>query len=298
MSIARTFFLVVLMLLLAIVLVAGQLMVLAQQSVLKTSFLLPHVERLFSTISTPQTHEEIVRYMVAEIVRSSRVRGVTAELREQLMKASIKAFSAQWIQEELLDIVNKALAVLRGRSQEFKHTIYLSRRKDVLISELTRALPPEAQSEMRAGSSVVPDALELTSLVGKEVPAALKMLGQRYILFSLLFIYVVPGVLLLLGLQVGRVRWGIVGIGAAAFISGVTALVGFSSVFPGTLDTLLRSGLTGLPTAFAWLPTFARGLGSSVLALGRSIAIAFAASGAAVLALGVVVVRLTRKKAE
>lgn len=298
MSIARTVLLVALMLLLAIVLVAAQAMILAQQSVLRTSFLLPHVERLFSTISAPQAHEEIVRYLVSEIIRSSRVRGITAQLREELMKASIKAFSAQWIQEEILDILNKGLAVLRGRTQEFKHTIYLSRRKDVLVNELTRSLPPEAEREMRAGSSVVPDALELTSLVGKEVPATLKMLGQRYILFALLSIYVIPGVLLLLGLQVGRVRWGIVGVGAAVLVSGVVGTVGFSAVFPGALDTLVRSGLTGLPTAFSWLPTFARGLGSSVQAMGRTIAIGFTATGAAVLAIGVVVVRLTRKKPE
>lgn len=298
MSPARTVLLVVVMLLLAVVLVGGQLMILAQQSVLRTSFLLPHVERLFSTISTTQNHEEIVRFLVSEAMRGARVRGMTAELREQLMRASVKAFSPQWIQEELLEIMNKTLAVLRGRSRELKHTIYLSRRKDVLISEFARAMPPEMEREVRAGAGVVPDAVELTSLVGKEVPATLVLLGQRSLLFSLLAIYAVPAVLALLALQVGRVRWGIVGIGAATLASGIAALTASAGLFPSLFENLVRSGLTGLPAAFSWLPTFVRSLGSAVLGKGRAIAVTFAASGAAILAAGVVVLMVTRKKPE
>jgi len=284
------------MLLLALVLVAGQAMILAQESVLKTSFLLPHVERLFSTISAPPTHEEIIRYFVSEMLHDSRVRGITADLRARLMNASIKAFSPQWIQEELLAILNKVLAVLRGRSQDLKLTIFLSRRKDVLISELTRDMPPEDEREIRAGGSVVPDSVELTDLVGKEVPATLRLLGSRYILFSLLFVYVIPGVLVLLGLQLGRVRWGIVGIGAATLVSGIAGLIGFSRLLPEVSGQLMSSALVGLPSAFSWVTGFAREVAGAVLATGRTIALAFSAAGAGILATGVLIVVLTRKR--
>jgi hypothetical protein len=297
MSAARTALLAVLMLLLAIVLVGGQLMILAQESLLKTSFLLPYVERLFSTISTPQTHEEIVSFLVAEALRNSRVGGVPAELRQSLLKASIKAFSPQWIQEEVLAILNKVLAVLRGRSQELEHTIYLSRRKEVLISELAKALPPEYERELRAGSSMLPDSIELTELMGDEVPAALRLFGQRYILFSLLAIYVIPGILVLLGLQVGKVRWGVVGIGAATLVSGRAATLLLALAYPAARDALVSVVASGLPGAFSWLPAFVSDVLAGVRASGRGISIAFAASGGAILAIGVVVVLLTRRKA-
>jgi hypothetical protein len=296
MSVSRTVLLVVVALLLAVVLVAGQAMILVQQSVLRNSFLLPHVEKLFSTISAPATHEEIITYFVSEMLRDSRVRGIDAQFRTRLISASVKAFSSQWIQDELLAVLNKTLAVLRGRSQELKHTIYLNRRKEVLVSELTRSVGPDEEAEVRAGSGMVPDAVELTDLTGKNVPVLLRTIGQRSILFSLLAIYAVPAVLVLAALQIGRVRWGIVGIGAAVMVSGIAASITLSAAFPGAVTMVVQSAFSGLPAAFSWVGPWLRELLMDAQAVGRTITMAFAGSGLAMVAAGIVVVVLTRKK--
>jgi hypothetical protein len=149
---------------------------------------------------------------------------------------------------------------------------------------------------VRAGSGMIPDSVELTVLIGKEVPAALRLLGQRYILFSLLFIYVIPGALLLLILQVGRVRWGILGVGAATLTSGGIALLSLVFAYPVARAKILSVVSGGLPAAFSWAPGFLRGLLSDLQAAGRGVAFAFMGAGAAILVVGVIAVLLTRKK--
>jgi hypothetical protein len=293
---ARIVLLVCIAFFLALSLVAGQVMILVQQSVLRNEFLLPHVERLLSSVAAPQTHEEIVRYALGEILSRSRVRGLDAAMQQRLMAASIEAFSAQWIRGEILGIVNAVLRVLHGNTLQLSYTIHLSRPRAVLLSEFTRGLPLEVQQEARAGVDAVPNAVDLTELTGKEFPETIRMLRQRFVLFSLLFVYLIPGAMVLLGLRVGRARWGIAALGAGVLASGVLFLALMRSLFPRMADDLLLSLLNGLPSALDWLRDYTRAVLVDVAAAGRSIAIACTAAGAVILATGVSVVLLARRK--
>ncbi len=272
---------------LALSLVAGQVMILVQQSVLRNEFLLPHVERLLSSIAAPQTHEEIVRYVLGEILSRSRVRGLDADMRQRLMAASIEAFSAQWIRGEILGIVNAVLRVLHGNTLELAYTIHLSRPKAVLVSEFTRGLPRELQLEARAGVDAVPNSVDLTELTGKEFPETIRMLRQRFVLFSLLFVYLIPGAMVLLGLRVGRARWGIAALGAGVLVSGVVSLALVSGLFPRRVDHLLLPLLNGLPSALDPVGDFARAVLVDAAAVGRFISSVCAAAGAVILAAGI-----------
>jgi hypothetical protein len=253
------------------------------------------VERLLSSIAAPKTHEEIVRYVMGEILSRSRVRGLDADMRQRLMAASIKAFNAQWTRGEILGIVDAVLRVLHGNTLELSYTIYLSRPKGVLLSEFTRGLPPEAQREVKAGVDVVPDAVDLTELTGKEFPEAIRMLRQRFVLFSLLFVYLIPGAMVLLGLRAGRARWGITALGAGVLVSGVVSLALVRSLFPRMADDLLLFLLNGLPSALGWVRDYARAVLVDVAAAGRFISSMCTAAGAVVLAAGVSVAVFARR---
>ena len=294
MSPLRTTILIVAVLLLAAALVAAQCMMLVQRTAVKTAFLLPHVERAFSAIGTPEAHEELVRYIMDSTLRTARAR-IPIGYREPLLEASVAALSPPWIQEEILQILNKALAVLRGRSQSLTHTIYLSRRKDMLVAELARRLPAEQAAEIRAGSSMVPDAVELEDIVGKDVIGFLVLLGRRYILFSLLFIYVVPIVLAALVLQLGRMRFAVLSLGAAALLSGVLFLALLGRAFGPLEARFILPALRGLPEAFRWVRDLAGELLEGARGVGRDIGTVSAACGGAVLLSGVTLAVLLRR---
>ena len=107
----RIVLLAVCILLLTLVFLPCQTMVLVQRSVMQTSFLLPHVERLLSALGTPETHESMVRYLIRSLERDNNIR-VPADLNEKLLDAAVIALSPQWVQEELLQILNKTLTDL------------------------------------------------------------------------------------------------------------------------------------------------------------------------------------------
>lgn len=263
-------------------------MIVIQRSVLETSFLLPHVENVLSALGAPDTHESMVHYIVRTMERENSIR-VPADINEKLMAASVKALSPQWVQEEMLQILNKVLSVLRGKSDKIEHTFHLSRRKDVLISELARSLPEEMVAEISASSGIIPDAVALHDVMGDEIQSVFVTLGKRYILFSLLFIYVVPGVLLLLTIQVGRYGWGTIGAGAGAFLGGTAFALAASLGIGPLYQRFVPQAVRAMPREFRWIGSTLADIVEDIRLLGRRTGIVFGIAGIALVGVGIVV---------
>ena len=262
-----------------------------QRTVMSAGFLDPHIQRIFQDLNEPQNHQTIVRLLVASIRRGSGV-PIPGEFADNLMSAAFIALSPQWLHQEATGIVNKILALLHGSDRDPTHYVYIERRVEILLGELAATLPADYAAEVRRGGALFPIRFDVFSAVEPRILDALLWWGSRYAPFCLLFIYVVPGALILMCIQFARTTWATLGVGLPCLVSGV-AFYTVARTVPDSAFAAARGVMTRtVPRELSWIGGHVEALLRDAFTRADRIALACTLSGIVLTAVGVLVAYL------
>ena len=275
-------------LLLSAVLVATQSLAVLQRTVLDSSFLKPTVDDTFASISNPVVHEEIITFFVHNLLKTYRV-SIPVQMHDNLFSAAAIAITPQWIQSEALKITKKTLAVLNGREKNLTHTTDFRRIIDRIINELAKELQSGDLQLMKQYRSQVPTSIDVTSLIDERIMAGISFWGNRYILLCLFFIYIIPAILAIICLLTGKLKWGMIAVGVAACVSGITVLI-FSFRSYSIINTrYLHTFIAQIPHDFAWLGTALNDILYRTMNTTRTVSVITSAVGIIIAVFGIAV---------
>ena len=244
-----------------------------------------------ASMRQPDTHQKIVSFLVHSIIEEYRG-SIPSQVYANLFSAAATVITPQWIQSEVIRLVKKGLSILKGKEKELSHSLSLRNVSDIIINELTKELPPKFAQFISQNRSEIPDQFDVTSLLDHKILSGITFWGDYYMLFCLFFIYIIPIVLVLLCMQMGKLKWGMIAIGIAGVLSGAIFLIVSLNAYPYISTHVFHSLFASLPAGFSWLSNVIQYLLRDTISMLRTVSVITTLIGCATVALGLLFGRI------
>ena len=278
--------------LLAAIVVAAQCIITLQWTVLRPTFLTGQLDKVLAVMETPEIRAQNVDQVVRLIQRNVRY-PIPQDIRGVIRGALDTAIDHTWIRKETVSAANQFLLLLKGKTKQLDLTIYLARRKEVFLRELSNQLDRQTVAQLERGRSAVPDRIDLASEIGADTMRVLRGFGKYNMATSVLVVYVLPVVFVVLCVWLSSLGLGLVAAGSGGVVGGLLVIMATSAGRFGIGDLMAGAIARHLPGDVAWLERPLLSTVSEILIKGRSVATPFLVVSAVLVAIGLLLVRLT-----